>query len=147
MLPDLDDDARARAEERLREQTVVWLTTVSADGQPQTSPVGFVWDGESFLILSQPGQAKVRNLGGNPRVSLHLDLDGEAERNSVLTVEGVATVDPAPPGGSARLSEDEAAVYVERYLESMEWAGTTPEATFADFSTVIRVTPTRARSW
>jgi hypothetical protein len=29
----------------------------------------------------------------------------------------------------------------------MRWAGLTPEKTFADFSTVIRVTPTRVRSY
>ena len=76
-----------------------------------------------------------------------MDLDGDAEEYSVLTIEGVATVDPAPPGDSAPLGEAEVAAYLEKHLESMRWAGITPEETFADFSTVIRVIPTRARSY
>ncbi|MBF9135454.1 nitroreductase family deazaflavin-dependent oxidoreductase [Plantactinospora sp. S1510] len=147
MLPHLGTEAGIRAEQRLRDETVIWLTTVNPDGQPQTSPVGYVWDGARFLIISKPGIAKVRNLRDNPRVALHLDLDGDAEEFSVLTIEGVAELDPAPPGEPAPLREDEISGYVQKHLESMRWAGVTPEETFADFSTVIRVTPTRARSY
>jgi PPOX class probable F420-dependent enzyme len=147
MLPNLGAGAGVRAEQRLRDQTVIWLTTVNSDGQPQTSPVGYVWDGARFLIISKPGITKVRNLRDNPRVALHLDLDGDAEEFSVLTIEGVAEMDAAPPGRPAPLSEGEISAYVAKHLESMRWAGVTPEETFADFSTVIRVTPTRARSY
>ena len=147
MLPHLGTEAGIRAEQRLRDEAVIWLTTVNSDGQPQTSPVGYVWDGARFLIISKPGIAKVRNLRDNPRVALHLDLDGDAEEFSVLTIEGVAELDPARPGEPAPLSEGEISAYVEKHLESMRWAGVTPEETFADFSTVIRVTPTRARSY
>ncbi|MFC6019817.1 nitroreductase/quinone reductase family protein [Plantactinospora solaniradicis] len=147
MLPHLGTEAGIRAEQRLRDQSVIWLTTVDSDGQPQTSPVGYVWDGAKFLIISKPGIAKVRNLRDNPRVALHLDLDGDAEEFSVLTIEGVARLDPAPPGEPAPLSEGEISAYLEKHQESMRWAGVTPEETFADFSTVIRVTPTRARSY
>ncbi|MBE1485352.1 pyridoxamine 5'-phosphate oxidase family protein [Plantactinospora soyae] len=147
MLPHLGAEAGVRAEQRLRDQSVIWLTTVNPDGQPQTSPVGYVWNGTKFLVISKPGIAKVRNLRHNPRVALHLDLDADAEEFSVLTIEGVAELDPAPPGGSAPLSPDEVSAYVAKHLESMRWAGVTPEETFADFSTVIRVTPTRVRSY
>ncbi|MFI6901781.1 nitroreductase/quinone reductase family protein [Nonomuraea sp. NPDC050394] len=147
MLPHLDGAAQAAAERRLHDQTVIWLTTVSPDGQPQTSPVGYVWDGATFLILSNPGTPKVRNLRDNPKVTLHLDLDREAEEHSVLTIEGVAEVTPAPPGAPAPLSGREISAYLDKHLESMRWAGLTPEETFAGFSTVIRVTPTRARSY
>jgi PPOX class probable F420-dependent enzyme len=97
MLPDLADDAQARAEQRLHEQTIVWLTTVTAGGQPQTSPVGYVWDRATFVIISRPAAPKVRNLRTNPRVSLHLDLDSNAESYSVLTIEGVAALDSGTP--------------------------------------------------
>ncbi len=33
-------------EARLREEVIVWLTTVRSDGQPQSVPVWFLWDGE-----------------------------------------------------------------------------------------------------
>jgi len=147
MLPNLVGEAADRAEHRLHDQTVIWLTTVSPDGQPQTSPVGYAWDGETFVIISRPDAPKVRNLRVNPKVALHLDLDGDAEKNSILTIEGIATLSSAPLGESAPLSAGETSAYVEKHLESMRWAGVTPETTFADFSTVIRVTPTRARSY
>jgi PPOX class probable F420-dependent enzyme len=145
MLPNLTAEAAARAEERLREQTVVWLTTVTPDGRPQTSPVGYLWDGATFLILSRPGAPKVRNVRGNPKVALHLDLDGDVDSFSVLTIEGLATLESASADRRAPLTGSESAAYVDRYRESMEWAGTTPEETFADYSTVIRVVPARAR--
>lgn len=147
MLPHLDHEAGTRAEQRLQAHTVMWLTTVSSGGQPQTSPVGYVWDGSTFLILSKPGTPKVHNLRGNPRVALHLDLDGDAEQHSVLTIEGLAEVHPARPGEPAPLNDGEVTAYLDKHLESMHWAGVTPEETFADFSTVIRVTPTHARSY
>lgn len=140
MLPNLDGEAGARAEQRLRDETIVWLTTVRPDGQPQTSPVGFVWDGYRFLILTEPGKPKLRNLRGNPKVALHLDLEKDTEDGGVLTIEGVATLDPEP------LAEGEVSVYLDRYLDAMHGAGLTPEEAFAQLSAVIRVTPTRARS-
>jgi PPOX class probable F420-dependent enzyme len=147
VLPNLDGEAGADAEQRLEQQTIIWMTTVDPDGQPQASPVGYVWDGTTFLILSNPDAPKVRNLRANPRVSLNLDLDSDAEHHSVLTIEGTAELSPAPPGGSAPLTEQEVTAYLDKHLESMEWAGLTPEQTFADFSTAIRVTPTRARCY
>jgi PPOX class probable F420-dependent enzyme len=147
MLPDVEGESAVRAEERLREGTIIWLTTVTSSGQPQTSPVGYAWDGTTILIISNPGAPKIRNLRGNPKVALHLDLDDGAEAHSVLTIEGIADREDAPPGQPAQLSEKEVSAYLDKHLESMNWAGLTPEDTFADFSTVIRVTPTRARSY
>ncbi|MGP4022955.1 pyridoxamine 5'-phosphate oxidase family protein [Actinomadura sp. 3N407] len=147
MFLDLEGERADRAEARLREETVIWLTTVTPDGQPQTSPVGYVWNGTTFLIISAPGTPKVRNLRGNARVALHLDLDTGSEDHSVLTVEGVAELDHAPPGGLAPVSEAEVSAYLEKHLETMNEVGMTPEEVFAEFSTAIRVTPTRVRSY
>jgi hypothetical protein len=44
-LPNLEDKTGASAEQRLQDEKTIWLTTVAADGQPQSSPVGFLWDG------------------------------------------------------------------------------------------------------
>ena len=44
----------AHAEERLRGEEMIWITTVRGDGQPQTSAVWFHWDGTDFLLFSQP---------------------------------------------------------------------------------------------
>ena len=63
----------AHVEQRLREEPIVWFTTVRPDGRPHTVPVWFLWDGETFLIFSQPGNLKIRNLQRNPHITLALD--------------------------------------------------------------------------
>lgn len=147
MLPNLDTEKTTHADRRLREETTIWLTTVRADGQPQTSPVGFVWDGARFLILSEPGSPKVANLRRNPKVALHLDLEQDPKDGGVLTLEGTATIQVPPPGAAAPLSEDERAAYLDRYLDAIHDSGLSPEAALTHYSAVIRVTPTRARSY
>lgn len=141
MLPGLGDNESVRADERLRSEQEIWITTVRPDGQPQASPVGFLWDGTSFLILSQPGSPKVRNLRANPKVALNLEIgrDGSGGDGGVLTLEGTATLEGEPIG------EDEAAAYAARYDEAMRSAELTPADLFVEFSAVIRVTPTRTR--
>jgi hypothetical protein len=52
---DPSQEAHAHADRRLRSEQVAWLTTVRADGQPQSTPVWFLWDGRTFLLYSQPG--------------------------------------------------------------------------------------------
>jgi PPOX class probable F420-dependent enzyme len=147
MLPNLEPKAAAHAERRFHDEVNVWLTTVRADGQPQTSPVGTVWDGETFLVLTDPGSPKARNLRGNPKVALHLDTEQDPEGGGVLTVEGTATIQVPPGGAPAPLSEAERAAYLERHLDAIRGAGLTPEEAFLRYSAVIRVTPTRVRSY
>jgi PPOX class probable F420-dependent enzyme len=67
---DTTTEAGGRAERRLREEEIAWLTTVRADGQPQSVPVWFLWNDESFLIYSQPDRQKLRNISNNPRIDL-----------------------------------------------------------------------------
>src|SRR6202012_1217550 len=85
-----------RIARRLREESVVWLTTVTPAGAPLPRPVGFLWDGgDTVSIYSQPG-ARVRNIAANPRVALHFDGDGRG--GEVVVLSGIARVDPdAPP--------------------------------------------------
>lgn len=140
-LPNLDADRRSHVEKRLGDEGIVWLTTVRSDRQPQTSPVGFVWDGQRFLIISQPGTPKVRNIRSNPKVSLHLDTERDAVDGGVVTLEGTAALEDGPLHG------EEASVYLERYGPDMRAQGLTPDEAFSEYSTVIRVTPTRVRSY
>jgi PPOX class probable F420-dependent enzyme len=141
MLPGLDEAISARSEQRLRDEHEIWITTVRSDGQPQTSLVGFLWNGSEFLVLSEPTSQKVRNLTGNPRVALHLDIDRRSEQGgSVLTLEGIARIDPDP------IRPDEIATYAERYQDEMRAAQLTAAEFFAQYSAVIRVRPTRTRA-
>jgi PPOX class probable F420-dependent enzyme len=130
--------AHARAEERLRSEQVAWLTTVRADGQAQSSPVWFLWDGETFLLYSQPQAQKVRNIAVNPKVSLHL---GDVAGGDVVTVEGAAVVDPDAPRA------DHVEGYLAKYQAGINRLGSEPGPFARTYSTAIRVRPTRIRAW
>lgn len=134
---DLGDPNHARADQKLRSEVVMWLTTVTLDGQPQSTPVWFGWDGETVLLYSQPDRPKLANIASNPKVALHLVGDDEAE--DVVTFEGTAAVDPtAPPA-------DQVEGYIHKYLELIESNGWTPASLAAGYSVAVRVTPTRVR--
>jgi PPOX class probable F420-dependent enzyme len=82
---ELDDRAQARLETDLNG----WLTTVRADGQPQSSLVWFLWDDGVIWIRSQVQTPKVRNLGNAGPVAFNLnsnDVGGD-----VVTLEGRAS--------------------------------------------------------
>jgi nitroimidazol reductase NimA-like FMN-containing flavoprotein (pyridoxamine 5'-phosphate oxidase superfamily) len=49
---DTTTETGARAERRLREEEIAWISTVRSDGQPQSVPIWFLWEGETFLICS-----------------------------------------------------------------------------------------------
>jgi PPOX class probable F420-dependent enzyme len=131
------DDTSA---ERLRSAPLAWLTTVRADGQPQTSYVWFHHDGEDIVLLSEPKAPKIRNIQGNPKVSLHLDGD-TATGDSVLTLEGTASM-------IGEMPSDRWLSYLAKYesrIRQGPWG--TPDAFIAMFSSAIRIVPTRVRAW
>lgn len=137
-LFDPTDPKHARALERLGSEIIVWLTTVSPQGQPSTTPVWFWWDGEAFHMYSQPGRPKLRNIAENPRVSVHLQAD-ETGDEDVVIVEGVAAIETdAPPA-------DRVPSYIDRYRSLVDAYGWTPESFAADYSVEIRIEPTKAR--
>jgi PPOX class probable F420-dependent enzyme len=124
---------------RLYEEKTVWLTTVREDGTPQPVPVWYLWNGETFLIFSQPTAQKLRNIAHNPKVSLtfaHTDVFGE-EGFAIIT--GEAVVDPNSPP-SNHIEE-----YQNKYREGIQTIQWTPERIAAEFSVAIRITPVRVR--
>jgi PPOX class probable F420-dependent enzyme len=136
---DTTTDAGGRADRRLREEKIAWLTTVRSDGQPQSVPVWFLWDGESFLIYSQPDRQKLKNIGGNPRVGLHLNSNDRG--GDVVRAEAKAEIlDDFPPAGDV-------GEYVEKYRESIARIGLEPESFARTYSVALRVTPTRWVVW
>ncbi len=75
---DTSSEFGRRAARRLHEERLAWLTTVSPRGTPQPVPIWFLWDGDaSILLYSRPDTPKLRNIAANPRVSLHLDGNGQ----------------------------------------------------------------------
>jgi PPOX class probable F420-dependent enzyme len=129
--------ASAALTDRLRTERVAWITTVTPGGQPQSSPVWFVWDEEEFLVYAQPRSWKVRNIRVHPQVALHLNSD--AYGGQVVTFEGSARILGEDPPG--RLS----AAYLDKYRERIAGIGMTPEQMAAEYSTALNITPTRVR--
>ncbi len=122
---------------RLETELIVWLTTVSPAGQPQSSPVWFVWDEGEFLIYSLAVTPRVRNIRANPRVALNLNSDATAD--DVVTFEGEARIVDAspPPSGVPE--------FVAKYRHLMDENGWTVERYFTDYPLPIRIRPTRLR--
>ena len=134
ILPD-----SGRAAERLDREVIGWLTTVTASGRPQTSPVWFVVHGDAIYVQSRPHAAKLSNIRANSKVSFHLDSDGAG--GDVVTLDADAEIlDTAPK----ELSD----VYLEKYERVIrERMRSTPEAMIADYSTTVHLTPRRVRAW
>lgn len=130
---DLTSELCLRAQELWRTAEVIWLTTVRADGTPQPNPVWFVWDGETFLIYSQPNQQKLRNVARHPIVALN--LNGAGWDRDIVIVTGEARIAPEEP-----LAEQVPA-YVEKYRENMARLGMTPAEYSRTYTVPIRVRP------
>jgi PPOX class probable F420-dependent enzyme len=129
----------AWAAEHLAVDVVGWLTTVAADGRVQSSPIWFLWDGETILIYSQPDTPKLRNIAAHPQVSLNLNSDPYADH--ALVIEGIAAVDEtAPPC-------DVHPAYAAKYRAPLAHGEMDPAQMARDFSVALRITPTRIRVW
>ena len=130
-------EAAAALAGRLRAESVAWITTVTAGGQPQSSPVWFVWQEDEFLVYAQPHSWKVRNIRANPQVSLHLNSD--AEGGQEVTFEGSARIAKGHP------LAHEVAAYLVKYRAGITGIGMTAEQLGAEYATALRITPTRVR--
>lgn len=134
---DTSTDFGARVACRLENESIGWLVTVDADQMPQPSPIWFLWDGETFLIYSQPDTPKLRNIAHNPRVALHLDGDGQGGDIVILTGEARLDLDAPPATANA--------AYLSKYATAIERIGMTPESFAETYSAALRMTPAKLR--
>jgi PPOX class probable F420-dependent enzyme len=132
---DQSDEFGARVARHLRDEIVVWFTSVTPAGAPLPRPVWFLWDGaESALIYSQPGP-RVRNIEANPRATLNFGGDGSG--GDIVVISGRATVDGDSPPADAN------ADYLTKYDAQIARIGMTPETFAAHYSVPVRVAFTR----
>jgi PPOX class probable F420-dependent enzyme len=137
---DLTTKLGRKAKRHLKQQYIVWLTTVSADLSPQPRPVWFIWDGATFLIFSQPHAHKVQHITAHPQVALHFNTDETGDQDVIIFV-GKAIIDVSvPPANKVR-------AYLRKYRAGIEALGMTPEQFSREYSVAIRVTPTTLRGW
>ena len=108
------------------------------DGSPRVIPIGYIWNGEVFVMGSPVNAPKVKALATNPKVALTVDTDSFPPH--VLLVRGEAAVEVVDgvPGEFVEASR--------RFVgeEAMpEWeAGV--RALYKQMA-IIRVTPTWAK--
>ena len=93
-----------RAAERLDSELIGWISTVTRNGRPQSSPVWFVVHDGKIYIQSQPEAAKLANVRTNDKVSFHLDSDGAGGDIVTMSASVIRThkpghwLDPGPLG-------------------------------------------------
>jgi len=135
---DPSDGRSAHFIQRLAVERAAWLTTVAAEGTPQTSPIWFLWNGGELLIYSRRSP-RVDNIRNHPRVAFN--LDGNRMGGDIFVVEGSATIDEDAPPAAANPE------YLAKYKPVMDEHGWTPEWFTENYPVAIRIEPTRFRFW
>jgi len=137
-LFDPDTRAGAFALHALEEDLVAWLTTVAADGTPQSSVVSFIWDGEAIGVFSSPTAPKVRNIRANPRVGFHFNTDEMGYQWAVI--DGTAELIDG-------LRWNALPAFDRKYRSVFPNWGMDIDETADAFRQFIRITPTAVRLW
>ncbi|HEY8830196.1 MAG TPA: TIGR03667 family PPOX class F420-dependent oxidoreductase [Candidatus Limnocylindria bacterium] len=131
------DRGHTHAETRLRREKIAWLTTVRRDGQPQSSPVWFLWRAGEIVVYSKPTTQKVRNVQTNPKVAVHLrDVD---EGSDIVSIEGTAEIDESYPSAAA------IPAYVTKYRAMITDINMDPDSFAKSYSVPVRIRPTKIR--
>ncbi len=74
----------------LDEAHVAHLVTLRPNGKPHVAPVWYVWDGNRAVVMAGQDAIKVKNIRGNPAVSLSI---ATAQRPyQYVIIEGQANV-------------------------------------------------------
>ncbi len=139
MVFDTGSEGDAHALDRLGKDMIGWLTTVTPDGQPQTFPIWFLWENGEALIYSDRRAKRNLNIRVNPRVSLHLNDDGQG--GDIVIVEGEARVDDATP----QVTEN--AAYLAKYGDRIDAYLTSAEEMATIYNVPLRIRPTRGRAF
>ena len=121
--PDEPPRCRPSIEAALRDDPVVWLSSVQIDGRPHLVPVWFHWDGDRIVAFSKPNARKVDNLRDQPSVMLAVgtpgpDFDVELiEATAELPAEPAARIMPEGFGAKYRELLHRAGLTVQRFAE------------------------------
>jgi PPOX class probable F420-dependent enzyme len=134
---DTSTEAGARAMERLHAELIAWLTTVTPDGRPQSSPIWFLWEDGEIMLASLATTPRVRNVRANPHIALNLNSNEEG--GDIVTLEGEARIveHELPPATET--------AYRAKYLDKIHEYGWTWESFRRDYPVVVRIAITRVR--
>jgi PPOX class probable F420-dependent enzyme len=124
---------------RLRQEKIIWLTTVDSHATPQPRPVWFHWDGETVMIFSERDKAKLRHLATNCRAALNFNTDDDGSDVAVIVGDARILGDPPP---SNRIK-----AYLRKYTQGIKSLDMTVAAFRAAYSVSILVTPVSMRGF
>lgn len=134
---DFSTEFGQRAHKRLLEEETLWLTTTDGQGIPQPRPVWFLWDGETFLVFSQPQAYKVAHIQNQGQVALNL--------NSTFTGGDVVVLIGEAELLSTPVSQQDMDAYLKKYEQGLKGINMT-ESEFRDsYHTAIRIKPSQLR--
>ena len=138
-MTDLAQPARQRCrpsvEAALRDDAVVWLSTVQADGRPHLAPVWFHWDGERIVAFSKPHARKVGNLRDQPSVMLAVGTPGLG-----FDIELIEATAELPDEPAERIMPEG---FGAKYRDFLQRAGMTVQRFAEVYSQAIVLRPTR----
>jgi PPOX class probable F420-dependent enzyme len=134
-LPDPAAPFGERVMRRLRNDRLIWFTTIDAKGTPQPTPVWFLWDEatSTFLIYSRADAKRLTHLQQNPRIALNFDGNGSGGDIIVITGEAHIRSDDPPA--------DQLPAYVEKYSNFIATRYSTPTNFASIYSVALRVRP------
>lgn len=128
-------ELNGQIDRHLRDDKIVWLTTVTSLGRPAPRPVWFVWDGTHITTFSEPDTAKLRHIAANDQVSLNFNCTPGGR--DVATISGRAEVLEGTPPPSAFPG------LLDKYLDTIRGMGNSQDW-YDKYSITIRITPERA---
>ena len=120
----------------LDDDLIGFLTAVNAEGQPQTSPVWFIRDGDDIVVYNRRDAPRLSSVAVNPNVAFN--LRGDRRANGVVTIEGVASTESLPPA-------KDFPGYLKKYASEIERFGWTPDSFSADYRAALRIEVSRVR--
>ena len=127
------------ANRRLRQEKIIWLTTVDSKNTPQPRPVWFHWDGQTVLIFSERHKAKLRHIPANPRVALNFNTDQDGG-DVVVLIGDARILDESPDPNRVK-------TYLRKYRASIKDLGMTIKEFSDAYAVPILVTPQSMRGF
>jgi PPOX class probable F420-dependent enzyme len=127
-----------KAQQRLTDEPIGWLTTVSAAGRPSTAPIWFYLEDDGTLtIYSKDPSVRVVNLTANDQVTLHLEGDGHG--GAIVVLNGTAVIDKSMQPASSHPA------FIAKYQTYLDDYGWSAQYFAQEYPTPIRMTITTVR--
>jgi len=134
-LPDPETPFGQRVRQRLRDERIVWLTTVDTSGAPQPNPVWFLWPGDdTVLVWNKAGARRLDHIAVRPKVALNFN----GQTGDIVVLAGTAIrVDRELASSNAG--------YVSKYCAAMARVSGSVDQMGRDYPVALEITITRVR--